>query len=269
MKLITLFLMLFSPLYALTGLPISLQNLTLAGPNANIQLAVAPNGQAIAVWTNFPNQVELQGAYYLVGNGWFPLNNTPFDPILQPDVANYFFQVVQGDTTFALGSAPRVAIDQNGLATVVWVTPNNQIAAARYMGGTFEGVSGGILTNVTQLTTTGTVNISPTIAASLSGITVVVWIQSVSYQVLARSFNPAPGGGWGNTVTFMPIPANNCGIPVNVFGTYPAVFAINDVPPLPAGTCLSTPTITGTGTGTMVWIDGPTGTVRTGNFAIP
>ena len=255
--LLALVLTAFSPLYGLT-FPFSLtptppppsifvQDLTLAGPNANPQVAVAANGQAIAVWTNFPNQIEIQAAFYNNGIGvpngqpsWVYLNNANMGTNI-PGFASVVRTTGTNAGTIALGSSPKVGIDQYGNATIVWVSPNSQIIAARYNGSS--------LSSVTQLTATGTSNISPTLAINQHGTVVVVWIQATSYRVLASS--AYINGPWGTAVTFMPIFQNNQGIPVNPNGTYPASFSLSN------------------NLGTMVWLDGPTGIVRAGNFSIP
>ena len=256
------------------GSPNYLQNLALAGPNGNIQFAVSANGKAIAVWTNFPNQVELQAAFF-DGREWFHLNNDTmgFDSNIPG-----FFRFVNGSGTFALGSSPKVGIDKCGNATIVWVSPNSQIIAARYNGPNLIAPPLPNTFGVTQLTDTGTSNISPTIAVSQEGVTVVVWIRAASYQVQARSFKPAPcpasGGSWIPNpplppVVFMPIrpPSINPydvnsierqNIPANSNGTYPAGLGINNTNPC-----------TGLAQGNMVWIDGPSGAVRAGNFVVP
>ncbi len=253
--LLALALITFSSLYAEVVSPTYLQNLTLAGPNGNIQLAVSANGQAVAVWTNWPNQgAELQAAFFN-GISWIYLNNNT-GATISFNVSNFFPRFVNGSGTFAIGSAPRVGIDNDGNATIVWVAPNSQIVAARY--------NKNLLSSVTQLTASGTSNISPTLAVNPEGLAVVVWIRAASYQVQARSFNPTLGV-WSDQVIFMripapgtslvnPIPTKN--IPANSSGTYPAGLGLSN-------------TDTGVGKGTMVWIDGPSGTVRAGNFVVP
>ena len=257
--LLALVLTAFSPLYGASvcfnGMPTFLQNLTFGGPNANPQVAVSANGQAMAVWTNFPNQIEIQASFFN-GTSWIPLNHGNVNLGTALTNLGFISPIVRtgpnnSTGTIAFGSAPKVGIDQNGNATIVWVSPNSQIMAARY--------SGQNLSSVFQLTATGTSNISPTLAVNQQGSAVVVWIQAASYQVLARSFNSAPGGTWGLPFTFMPILPNNLGIPVNPNGTYPASFGLsNTIPGVPSPN-----------TGTMVWLDGPTGIVRAGNFSIP
>lgn len=271
--LLALTLVTFSSLYGevavLAGSPNYLQNLALAGPNGNIQFAVSPNGKAIVVWTNWPNQgAELQAAFF-DGDSWQYLNNTalPVDFEIISPLRNFFFRNVNNSGTFAIGSSPRVGIDSVGNATIVWVSPNSQIIAARYNGPNLTAPPN--QSGVTQLTEIGTSNISPTLVVSQEGVTVVVWIRAASYQVQARSFNPIPGATWGPQVIFMPIltPSINIdavnsiqctNIPANSNGTYPAGLGLNNANPS-----------TGLVQGNMVWIDGPTGAVRAGNFVVP
>jgi hypothetical protein len=239
--LLALILVLCAPLYSLTS-PTFLQTLSLPGSNANPQVAVAANGTAMAVWSTSPSQLEIQAAFFN-GTAWVFLNHATVPTTITNNIPG-FFSTVSSTGSIAFGSTPKVGIDNNGNATLVYVSSNNQIVAARYNQQN--------LSNVTQLTTTGTTNSSPTLGVNQQGIAVVVWIQAAPYQVFARSFNAAPGGSWGPTVIFMPIPATNtAGIPPNPNGTYPGSFGLGDTQ------------------GTSVWLDAPTGTIRSGNFSIP
>ncbi len=242
----TLFLLLIigitTALSAVTS-PTFLQTLTNPGSNGNLQLAVSSNGvSAIAAWTSFPNQVEIQAAFF---NGTVWLTNLP-QPLAIPNIS----------PTIALGSSPKVGIDQYGIATIVWVTPNNQIRVARYFQNTLIDTNQSI-----QLTTTGTINSAPTMAVSQDGTVLVVWIQNTPFQVLCSSLIPsALGATWSTPQIFMAIPANNtAGIPANTFGTYPGggLGLGNRIP-----VALRNP-------GFAIWTDGATGAVRVGSLSVP
>lgn len=268
-----------SHLCGFTGLPTPnpnpppLQNLTLAGPNGNIQLAVSTNSRSIAVWTNWPNQgAKLQAAYY-TGTNWIRLNNNT-NTMLPIEISTFFFVNVDPNSgTFANGSSPRVGVDVDGNPTIVWVSPNAQIVAARYRFNTATNTCD--LTSLTILSDTGTANTSPVLAVNQQGVAVVVWIRSSSYRVLAKSFTPplgeppgTPGGEWGPEVTFMPIPPPGLDELVNPFREINNIPA-NTVGTYPAGLGLSNLDTSKNGKGVMVWIDGPTGTVHSGIFSIP
>lgn len=200
---------LFSPLYGLSTA--FLQNLSAPGSNGTPQIAVAASGQAMAVWINTSGQTVIQGAFF-DGSIWLP----PF--------------------TLATGSNPKVGIDQNGNATIVWVSSMSQIYAARFT-----------LQNLTSTTLIASSASSPSLAVNPQGVAVIVWI-STPYQILARSFNPSisPNGAWGPTTTFM---ATN----FNSGGTYPASFGLGN---------------TNVG-GLAVWLNGPTGLIQSGFISIP
>lgn len=147
-------------LYSITTtLPVTISS---AGSNGPPQVAVAGNGNAIALWTTFPNQI-LVSSFKASSLTW----STPL--------------------TLATGSVPRIAIDGTGNAIAVWVNLTNEIAASRYDVSTSTWSTAVIVST----TTSGAVNTLPQISMNSSGVALVVWILSTPYQVLASSFNPS------------------------------------------------------------------------------
>lgn len=204
--------------------------LSLPSSNAIPQIAVSPNGQAMAIWVNWPNQTELQGQFF-DGTNWVPLIGTGI--LNQVNSPGFLTQ-----TTFALGSAPKLVIDQFGNATVLYVTSSQQIIAAHFNQNSLPA------TNVVLLSNPGTFNISPAIAVNLNGFALAVWIQNAPYQVLSRVYIPA-SNVWNTAEFFLPFPPRATGI-------YPAYFGLGN-----------------NNRGTAVWLDAPTGIIFGKSFSIP
>lgn len=210
-----------------TTLPVPL---SLPSSNAIPQIAVSPNGQAMAIWVNWPNQTELQGQFF-DGTNWVPLTGTGI--LNQVTTSGFLTQ-----STFAFGSAPKLVIDQFGNATVAYVTSNQQIFAAHFIQNSLPAA------NVVQLSTPGTVNISPSIAVNLNGFALAVWIQNAPYQVLSRVYLPATNI-WNVAEIFLPFPPRTT-------GTYPASFGLGN-----------------NNIGTAVWLEATTGLIFGKSFSIP
>lgn len=132
--------------------------------NSPPQVAVANNGNAVAIWTNSSSN-EIFASF--------------FNAQILPFATAWTTPVV-----IAVGSAPRVAIDQSGNALIVFVTvTTNQINAVRFDVGAMT-FSAPVL-----VSSTGGVNLAPEISMNDAGVALIVWIQT-PYQVLASSFNP-------------------------------------------------------------------------------
>lgn len=138
-----------------TSAPVSISSV---GGNSSPQIALADNGNAVALWTAFPNQIFVSNFTATTG-------------------------LWSGPVTLTLGNAPQLAIDGTGNAIVVWVTSTSQINASRFDVAT-QTWSAAVL-----VSSTGGVNTFPQIAMNGNGVALVVWLQSTN-QVLASSFNP-------------------------------------------------------------------------------
>jgi hypothetical protein len=224
--------------------------LSFQGLNAAPQLAVSTNGQAVAIWLTGKLQNQIVGMFFNGVNWTFLLNTdevTPFNVgAITPGATNS-----TSPAPFATGSAPRLAIDSMGNFIVIWVTPTNQIQAAYFNA---SGTPNASLKSITQLTTSGTSNIMPSIAINTQGFAMAVWTQNLSFQVLASTFRPdaslAAGGTWSTPFSFLPQPFGN-----QPNGVNPANFGIgnNDV------------NITHD-VGTALWLDAPTGIIFSKSF---
>jgi hypothetical protein len=254
--------------------------LSFPGSNSAPQIAVAQNGNAVALWTNFPNQIEIQGAFFNAKPP-FPVSPPPntwdtrwtaliVDPalirsnntgIIFDNTENFFNITGLIPPTIAIGSSPKIAVDKTGNAMVVYVTLTNQIVALYFHQDPFVN-NRLVLINATILNNLGTSNISPAIAMNSEGVAIAVWIQNIPFQVLAATFSPPPAGlppltepgVWSLPEIFMPTTQQPT-------GTYPNLglgFNGNTNPPP------QSPNI-----GTAVWLDGPTGTILTDSFTIP
>jgi hypothetical protein len=248
-------LLLFSPIYSITYLNTGQvlpaptvdgpSPLTFQGSNAAPQIAVSTNGQAMAIWVTFPHQIEIQGMFF-DGTNWVPLLDTDgVTPFLLSNLDPSSF------ATGKFGGSPQLGIDKDGNATIVWVSLTNQIMAAYF--------NKNILKSVTQLTLSGSSNISPSIAVNQTGFALAVWIQNPPYQVLASTFTPdttlSTGGTWSSSVLFLPQPFGN-----QPNGTYPASFGLGTNDPGPSAT---------NNLGTAIWLDAPTGVIYTKTFTVP
>ena len=140
-----------------TSAPVAISS---AGTNGPPQAAVADNGNAIAVWTAFPDQIFVS-LFSVTSSLW------------------------SAPAVLAIGSVPQVAIDQSGNAIVVWVSTTNQINASRFDVTTMT------FSPAVLVSTTGGTNTLPQISMYSGGMALVIWIQSTPYQVLASSFNPS------------------------------------------------------------------------------
>lgn len=160
MKWLLTLLFFHSTLFGLT-VTSGLTSISSSGIDTNPQLAISPNGQAIAAWTkSFPNQVETA---YFNGRTW----GTP--------------------VVLDVGSFSQVGIDRNGNAFVIWLnTNNNQIFTSRYTAAT------GAWSSPRQLSTSG-VNGAPQIAVNLQGNAVAVWVLSSPLQLVAATYNVSTG----------------------------------------------------------------------------
>lgn len=251
---LTLFLFLFGSLHAIvyfssnqpvTGVvnTAAPSQLTFQGSNAAPQIAVSSNGQAIAIWLNFPSPFGIQGMFF-DGSVWVPLVNI--------DGTNFLISGTTSPSNFATGSAPKVGIDQFGNSIVVWVSPFNQIQVAVFHRQFLQPSATIPTNNFTQLTVNGTFNASPSISVNQLTFAMVVW--TGSNQVFASTFTPnvniPSGGTWSAPFPFLPMP----------FGNQPN--GVN-----PAGFGLGTNDPTGINTlGTAVWLDAPTGIIFAKSF---
>lgn len=187
-----------------TGAAVSLSS---AGGNGPPQVVVASNGNATSVWTAFPNQIVVS-TFSATTGAW------------------------SGPTVIANGSAPAVAVDQSGNTLLIWVSLNNQIYASRYAVSS-QSWSAGVL-----LSTSGGANSFPRISMNSSGVALIVWLQSLPYQVLATTFNPS-------TLTFL-------APQIFLSNINPASFAIDD-----------------NNTGIAVWQSIPSGVIQAARLAVP
>ena len=138
------------------------------GTNSAPQVAVAANGNAFAVWSNFPNLI--QTAF--------------FNAAINPPTGAWSAPV-----NLATGIVPQIGIDQNGNAFVAWVstvsTTANQILVTRFNATSMA------FAPFVQLSTSGT-NFNPQIAVNGVGVAVVIW-QNIPAGVLSASFVPMTG----------------------------------------------------------------------------
>jgi hypothetical protein len=194
-----------SSIFALTFGPFT--SISPTGGNGNPPLiAVAGNGNAIAVWVNFPNTI--QAAFF---------NGTTFLPAFVVDT----------------GSAPQIGIDQGGNAFIIYVTllAPTQILVKRFTSSNLT------LAAAVQLSTPGTSNSSPQIAVSQNGNALAVWLQNAPAAVLSKAFSPSVTPGppffqWSASPTQIPFLPAGLGLDATAMG-----FAIiNNLSGIPPGT---------------------------------
>ena len=140
----------------------------------NPQIAVAGNGDAVAVWQQNGNSgppTRIWSNRYTVGSGW-----GGFPALIQTDISG-------GGTATAL--APQIAMDASGNALAVWVQPDGasdntpDIWVSRYTVGSGWGTTanhGQVRINIPGAT--GSPAGWPQIAIDANGNALVVWYQS-------------------------------------------------------------------------------------------
>jgi hypothetical protein len=143
-------------------------------------LAVSSNGNAFAAWIDYPNILQIAYFNNAPGGGWIA-------------------------ATLAIGaSAPQIGIDGSGNAFVVWVSQSQGINNTQIIVSRFTVASPTVPVLTAQLSATGTLNSSPVLAVSSSGIAVVAWLQSQPFAFLSKSFNPV-ANAWGALATVLPV----------------------------------------------------------------
>jgi hypothetical protein len=181
-----------------------------AGDAFGVQIGSDPSGNAIAVWHRLDGaRADVFANYYTVGRGW----GTP--------------ELIETESVNSAG-APKIAVDVNGDATVVFVVVNGSIAnlwANRYLVGTGWGTP-----ELIEIRNLGIASLAQ-VAVDSSGVVIAVWEQhdGVINNIWANRY--IPGLGWGNAQL---IETNNdglarrCQVAMDVSGNAVAVWEQSD-----------------------------------------
>ena len=153
--------------------------------NADVQIAVDPNGNAVAVWSVYDwswNHTSVRANRYVVGTGWTGVTNLSTEAVQAASGAN-------------------VAMDSTGNAMVVWsqdsgTTNSTQgVFADKYTIGIGWGTPKLIESASVAATRTGW---GPQVAFDASGNAIAVWYQYTKPGIYANRY--VAGAGWGTPV---------------------------------------------------------------------
>lgn len=142
------------------------------------EVAMNARGDGVAVWTQSDGVYEnIWGNYFAAGVGWK-------GPLL-----------VEASSS-ANGENPRVAIDEGGNATALWIQFDgvaNSIYANRFTPASGWGAA-------RLLETSGYIAMYGEVAADAAGGAMAVWTQWDGVEAVAFANRYAAGSGWGNAV---------------------------------------------------------------------
>ena len=147
-------------------------NLSLPGQDSSIsKIAVDANGNATAVWQRYN------------GSNWIIQSSTkPFGGSWQASPDNLS---LPGQDSLN----PRIAVDANGNATVVWVSNETIQSSTKLFGGSWQAIPD----NVTQ---PGLIGDNPQIAVDGNGDATAVWAEYIESTSIIRSSTKPFGGSW-------------------------------------------------------------------------
>src|SRR5581483_1463191 len=157
---------------------------SIVGVESATQIAVDPNGNAVAVWVRTPNlgTATVGSATMLFGASWNTI------PVTQ-------------------GTSPSVAVDASGNAVLVYLSNPNQFIQAETLA--FGGNSWNFVTTGLPLTTN---NSSPHVAVDPAGNAVAVWLDSTG---VLKAATLAFGANFWNVIT--------TGLPITTGNTSPQI----------------------------------------------
>lgn len=146
-------------------------DLSLSGGDAFFaELALDAKGNAIAVWSRYNgSNYVVQGAFKEYKHAW----NSPVD--------------ISNDTVLGRDAiAPKIVIDSQGYATVVWQISDGTNNAIQMVSKTFKAASWSSPVNISFSQPEGLGGIQPQIGVDLNGNAIAVWINT-AYSMIQAS----------------------------------------------------------------------------------
>ncbi len=170
-------------------------------------VAVDPAGNAVAVWIQFENRLNVWGNRFMPGSGWMAAELV--------------------ETNDGGASNPRVAIDPSGTAVAVWAQSDgtrSNIWANRFTPG-----EGWRTAELVEINNAGSAS-NPHVSMDSNGNAVAVWTQSdgIRSNVWANRFTP--NEGW-STAALIEMVSGNAGaarVTVNPGGNALAIWTLSD-----------------------------------------
>lgn len=149
------------------------QNLSSGSANAGApQVAAAPTGEAVAVWTLAGAVGTVQSATRSADGAWSAAQDR--------------------STAGRTATDPQVGVDGSGAATALW----SELDGAGYVVRSATRTAGGAWGASTPLSTPGASAIAPTLAVAPDGAAVAGWVRPEGGSYRAQTAQRPPGGGW-------------------------------------------------------------------------